>query len=170
MSFTKLLLSCLWPWKGPVISVRQIVFKKLYTVLYYTRKSYVVKHNLISEVYLMTVMETTTCFGLYLPSSGCLGNLRANYMHACARGVEISTYAWLDKLNQNRGQIKHYETEQIVIQNTWIQTRQKRYFFGGGGLLEPSKFFPLRKRTAFRKKRSCFGKGHKKAPKEKKNE
>jgi len=66
----------------------------------------------------MTVMETTTCFGLYLPSSGCLGNLRANYMHACARGVEISTYAWLDKLNQNRGQIKHYETEQIVIQNT----------------------------------------------------
>ena len=67
----------------------------------------------------MAVMETTTCFGLYWPSSGCLGNLRASYMHARARGVEISTYAWLDKPNPNRGQIKHYETEQIqiVIQN-----------------------------------------------------
>jgi len=40
----------------------------------------------------MTVMETTTRFGLYWPSSGCLGNLRASYMHACMRGVEISTY------------------------------------------------------------------------------
>ena len=39
----------------------------------------------------MTVMETTTCFGLYWPSSGCLGNLRASYMHARARGVEIPT-------------------------------------------------------------------------------
>ena len=39
----------------------------------------------------MTVMETTTCFGLYWPSSGCPGNLRASYMHARARGVEIST-------------------------------------------------------------------------------
>ena len=58
-----------------------------------TRKRYVVKHNLITEVYLMIVMETTTCFGLYWPSSGCLGNLRASYMHARARGVEISTYA-----------------------------------------------------------------------------
>ena len=58
-----------------------------------SRKMYVVKHNLITEVYLMTVMETTTCFGLYWPSSGCLGNLRASYMHARARGVEISTYA-----------------------------------------------------------------------------
>jgi len=56
-------------------------------------KRYVVKHNLITEVYLMTVMETTTCFGLYWPSSGCLRNLRASYMHARARGVEISTYA-----------------------------------------------------------------------------
>jgi len=36
-------------------------------------------------------------------------------MHARARGVEISTYAWLDKPNQNRGQIKHYETEQIQM-------------------------------------------------------
>jgi len=54
---------------------------------------YVVKHNLITEVYLMTVMETTTCFGLYWPSSGCLGNLRVSYMHAHAHGVEISTYA-----------------------------------------------------------------------------
>jgi len=53
------------------------------------RKRYVVKHNLITEVYLMTVMEITTCFGLYWPSSGCLGNLRASYMHARARGVEI---------------------------------------------------------------------------------
>ena len=35
-----------------------------------TRKRYVVKHNLITEVYLMTVMETTTCFSLYWPSSG----------------------------------------------------------------------------------------------------
>jgi len=41
------------------------------------RKMYVVKHNLITELYLMTVMETTTCFGLYWPPSGCLGNLRA---------------------------------------------------------------------------------------------
>jgi len=56
-------------------------------------KMYVVKHNLITEVYLMTVMETNTCFGLYWPSSGCLGNLRASYMHARARGVEFSTYA-----------------------------------------------------------------------------
>ena len=52
-------------------------------------RRYVVKHNLITEVYLTTVMETTTCFGLYWPSSGCLGNLRASYMHAHARGVEI---------------------------------------------------------------------------------
>jgi len=37
----------------------------------------------------MTVMETTTCFGLCWPSSGCLGNLRASYMHARARDVEI---------------------------------------------------------------------------------
>ena len=51
-----------------------------------TRKRYVAKHNLITEVYLMTVMETTTCFGLYWPSSGCLGNLRASYMHARSRG------------------------------------------------------------------------------------
>jgi len=29
-----------------------------------TRKRYVVKHNLITEVYLITMMETTTCFGL----------------------------------------------------------------------------------------------------------
>jgi len=57
------------------------------------RKRYVVKHNLITEVYLMAVLETTTYFGLYWPSSGCLGNLRASYMHAHARGVEISTYA-----------------------------------------------------------------------------
>ena len=46
------------------------------------RRRYVVKHNLITEVYLMTVMETTTCFGLYWPSSGCLGNLRASYIAA----------------------------------------------------------------------------------------
>jgi len=45
------------------------------------RKRYVVKHNSITDVYLMAVMETTTCFGLYWPSSGCLGNLRASYMH-----------------------------------------------------------------------------------------
>jgi len=40
-------------------------------------------------------------------------------MHARVHGVEISTYAWLDKPNQNRSRIKHYETEQIqiVIQN-----------------------------------------------------
>ena len=42
----------------------------------------------------MTVMETTTSFDLYWSSSGCLGNLRASYMHARARGVEISTYAY----------------------------------------------------------------------------
>ena len=43
----------------------------------------------------MTVMETTTCFGLYWPSSGCLGNLRASYMYARARGVEWHTeYLW----------------------------------------------------------------------------
>ena len=55
------------------------------------RKKYVVKHNLITEVYLMTVMETTTCFGLYWPSSGCLGNLRASYMHTRARFMGIIT-------------------------------------------------------------------------------
>ena len=37
----------------------------------------------------MTVMETTTCFGLYWPESGCLGNLRASYMHARARGIAL---------------------------------------------------------------------------------
>ena len=42
------------------------------------RKRHVVKHNVITEVYLMTVMETTTCFGLYWPSSGCLVNVRAS--------------------------------------------------------------------------------------------
>jgi len=57
------------------------------------RRRYVVKHNLITGVYLMIVMETITCFGLCWPSSGCLGNLRASYMHARARGVEISTHA-----------------------------------------------------------------------------
>ena len=36
-------------------------------------------------------------------------------MHARARGVEISTYAWLDKQNQNGSQVKHYETEQIQV-------------------------------------------------------
>jgi len=64
-----------------------------YKINYHTRKRYVVKHNLKTEVNLMTVMETTTCFGLYWPSSGCLGNLRVSYMHARARGVDISTYA-----------------------------------------------------------------------------
>jgi len=41
-------------------------------------------------------------------------------MHARAHGVEISTYTYLDKPNQNRSQIKHYEAEQIQIvkQNT----------------------------------------------------
>jgi len=85
-----------------------------------TRKSYVVKHNLITEVHLMTMRwKQLHFFGLYWPSSGSLGNLRASYMHAHARGVEISTYAYLDKLNQNN-QIKHYEVEQIqlVIQYT----------------------------------------------------
>ena len=51
------------------------------------RRRYVVKHNLITDVYLMTVMETTTYFGLCWLSSGCLGNLRASYMHARARVV-----------------------------------------------------------------------------------
>jgi len=36
----------------------------------------------------MNVMEKTTCFGLCWPSSGCLWNLKASYMHARARGVE----------------------------------------------------------------------------------
>jgi len=35
-----------------------------------TRRRYVVKHNLITEVYLMTVMETTTCFGLMMANTG----------------------------------------------------------------------------------------------------
>jgi len=47
-----------------------LVFEEQYSL---TRKRYVVKHNLITEVYIMTVMETATCFGLYWPSSGCLG-------------------------------------------------------------------------------------------------
>ena len=59
-------------------------------------------------------MEATTCFGLYWPSSDCLGNLRASDMHEREHGVEISTYAYLDKPNQN-SQIKHYEAEQIQI-------------------------------------------------------
>jgi len=41
----------------------------------------------------MTLMEKTTCFGLYWPSSGCLGNLRASNVHVRAHGLEISTYA-----------------------------------------------------------------------------
>ena len=49
-----------------------------------------------------------------LATSGCLGNLRASYMHARARGVQISTCTYLDKPNQN-SQIKHYEAEQIQI-------------------------------------------------------
>jgi len=60
-------------------------------------------------------METTTRFGLYWPSSGCLGNLRASYTHARARGVEISTYAYLEKPNQNRSQTKDCEAEQVQI-------------------------------------------------------
>jgi len=35
-------------------------------------------------------VEISTCFGLYWPSSGCLGNLRASYKHARARDLEIS--------------------------------------------------------------------------------
>jgi len=35
-------------------------------------------------------------------------------MHLRTRGVEISTYAYCDKPNQN-SQIKHYEAEQIQI-------------------------------------------------------
>ena len=52
-----------------------------------TRKRYVVKHNLITEVYLMTVMETTTCFGLYWPSSGCLG--KRSVLVRCLFGVDV---------------------------------------------------------------------------------
>ena len=36
-------------------------------------------------------------------------------MHARTRGVEISTYAYLDKPNQNRSQIKHYEAEHRIV-------------------------------------------------------
>jgi len=54
-------------------------------VILVTRSRYVVKHNLITEVYLMTVMETTTCFGPCWPSSGCLGNVEISTprAHAC---------------------------------------------------------------------------------------
>ena len=61
------------------ISYRVLFCRRAWAVIL-GRKRYVVKHNLITEVYLMTVMETTTCFGLYWPSSGCLGNLRASYI------------------------------------------------------------------------------------------
>jgi len=76
--------------RGETIKVKEVCHPRCVCE---TRRRYVVKHNLITEVYLMTVMEATTCFGLYWPSSGCLGNLRASYMHARARGVEIATYA-----------------------------------------------------------------------------
>ena len=55
-----------------------------------TRRRYVVKHNLITEVYLITVMETTTCFGLCWPSSGCLGTLRAIALVYCHTIVRSS--------------------------------------------------------------------------------
>ena len=88
----------------------KVIFRLIKYGIIQCRRRSVVKHNLITELYLMTVMETTTCFGLCWPSSGCLGNLRVSYMHARARGVEISTYAQFDKPNHNRGQVKHYET------------------------------------------------------------
>ena len=79
----------MWKIFGPKRDKVTEEWRKQHTV---TRKRYAVKHNLITNVYLMTVMETTTCFGLYWPSSGCLGNLRVSYMHARARGVEISRF------------------------------------------------------------------------------
>jgi len=43
-----------------------------------TWEMWVVKHSCVTEVYLMTVYWTNTCFGLWWPSSGCLGgNLRS---------------------------------------------------------------------------------------------
>ena len=66
----------------------------------------------------MTVMETTTCFGLCWPSSGCLGNLRASYMHVRMLGLEISTYALFDKPNQNRGQIKQGGGQRTSLRTT----------------------------------------------------
>jgi len=66
--------------------ITQQISRKLLRMDILTRKRYVVKHNLITEVYLMTVMEATTCFGMYWPSSGCLGNLRASYMHVHCDG------------------------------------------------------------------------------------
>ena len=78
-----------------------------------TRKKYVVKHNLITEVYFNDCDGNNYMFQPVLAIIRLLGNLRASYMHARARGVEISTYAYLDKPNQNRSQIKHYEAEQI---------------------------------------------------------
>jgi len=64
----------------------------------------------------MAVMETTTCFGLCWPSSGCLGNLKASYMHSRARGVEISTYAPDD--GQHRP--KHVVVSITVIKYTSV--------------------------------------------------
>jgi len=52
-----------------------------------TWKLYIVKHNCVTQVYLMAKW-TTTCFGPYWPSSGCLKStgLGSYYMH-CARTV-----------------------------------------------------------------------------------
>jgi len=91
---------CFWhPWKAIKLKINtrvvvgSIIKKSTYcksrkcvipVVCVKLGKLYVVQHNLNTEVYLMTVMETTICFGQYWPSSGCLGNLRASYMHARA--------------------------------------------------------------------------------------
>jgi len=45
-------------------------------------------------------------------------DFRASYMHARARGVEISTYACLDKPNQN-SQIKHYKPDNNAVCGGW---------------------------------------------------
>ena len=59
-------------------------------------------------------------------------------MHARARGVEISTYAYVDKPNQNRGQIKHYETEQIQILFTDASKGQNAFFIFNDSSKRPS--------------------------------
>jgi len=52
-------------------------------------------------------------------------------MHARARGVENSTYTWLDKPNENRGQIKRYGTD--TDSNTkYMNINQTVTLFVGG--------------------------------------
>ena len=76
----------------------------------------------------MTVMETTTCFGLYWPSSGCLGNLRASYMHdsprSCRDALSKKCYG-IHKTGQNKKRSRKERTIDLwnTRRKTQIQTK-----------------------------------------------